>query len=122
MPKNEELEWNAWTASLTSSARAEMKAMKASSRRWHQDRGMRRAIPEGAYLSLREVARLLRVSQGKVADWIQRGRLKALDVGRPGRPTYRVDRAALIMSLEAAADPPKAKRQPRNPAGYVEKY
>jgi excisionase family DNA binding protein len=114
-------DWTAWTASLTSSARAAMEAIRAPSR-WHQDREVRRAIPDGAYLSLREVARLLRVSQGKVADWIQCGRLKALDVGRPGRPTYRIDRAALISSLEAAADPPKAKRSPRKPEGYIDKY
>jgi excisionase family DNA binding protein len=94
-----------------------MKASRGS--KWRLDT---RAIPPGAYLSLREVACLLRVSQGKVAHWIQCGKLQALDVGRPGRPTYRIDRAALARSLEASANVPQAKRQPRRPQGYIEKY
>jgi excisionase family DNA binding protein len=120
MPEQDEkADWDAWLSTLTFGASEALKTL----RNFRPSRLPRKgSIPDGAYLSLRESARLLRVSQGKVLSWIKGGRIKALNVGCPERPVYRIDRAALAKSLEAAAEPEKVKGRQRKPAGYVERY
>lgn len=128
MPKPEPLDldvdegisWENWLASLPKSTRAALQACAIDSTK--PAKPTRRSVPDGAYLTLRETARLLRVSQGKVLGWIKRGRIKAIDVGRAGRPAYRIDRVGLANSLQAPSEPHKQKRRPRTPPGFVERY
>lgn len=114
------LNWDDWVASLPSTTRAAIETLESAEGR--HGAATRRPIPDGAYLTLREVARLLRVSQGKVLGWIKCGRIRAVDVGRAGRPAYRIDREALANSLQAAVEPQKVKRRPRARPGFIEKY
>jgi len=114
--------WDEWVTSLGPATRAAIENVKAASRPKRKASDSRRAIPDDAFLSLRETARLLRVSQGKVLAWINRGKIQALDIGRAGRPAYRIDRVALAKSLEVVPQASKARRSPRPKPGFIERY
>lgn len=76
------------------------------------------------WLTLPEIAKLLRIRQAKPVGWIKSGRLKAINVGDGKRPRYRVSRSALDEFLAAQEVAPESKpvRRTRRekPAGYIE--
>lgn len=46
-------------------------------------------------LTVSQVADRLQVNRQTVWNWIQTGRLEALDIGTQGRPQYRISEAAV---------------------------
>lgn len=81
---------------------------------WAQDK----AEAKQSVLTVREAARLLRVSRGKILGWIATGRLTADNVGRGGKPRYRIKRANLDTFLAGrakTAERRKPRRQKRPP-------
>ena len=64
------------------------------------------------YLTPPEVAKALRVSQGKVALWIKSGRLRAFNVSEGQRPKYRIRPDDLDEFLQARAVTPAERQAP----------
>lgn len=74
----------------------------------------------GRYLTPPEIAKRLRVSNGKVLGWIRRAELKAVNVGNGFRPRYRISPdglASFLASREVQPPPPPARRKRRMPEG-----
>jgi excisionase family DNA binding protein len=87
---------------------------------WAQDK----AEAERSELTVREAARLLRVSRGKILGWIAGGRLPADNVGR-GKPRYRIKRVDLDTFLAGRAKTaersrPRRQKRPSNNAEIIE--
>ncbi|MCI0641437.1 MAG: helix-turn-helix domain-containing protein [Gemmataceae bacterium] len=83
------------------------------------------ANPPKTCLSVREAARFVRVSAGKVLAWIRGGDLKASDVGRPGRPQFRIrpgDLDDFLAGRSAAKPKAKPRRRRARPPGWVDFY
>jgi excisionase family DNA binding protein len=70
--------------------------------------------PEGAWMTVDQVAEELQCSRDTVTRLIQRGRLPAKDLGQGRHHNYRVRRADLA-ALDAAPAP-KTQRPPRRRA------
>ena len=82
----------------------------------------------GQWLTIREVAKLLRVSRDTVERWIHAGQLRAIDVSRRAqdgshRAHWRVSSRGLKAFVEARANrsalPKRAKPRPKKP-GLIE--
>src|SRR5262245_46356782 len=72
----------------------------------------------GAYLTPREVAKLLRVSPEKALGWVHRGELRAVNVSDRARPRYRVsqdDLAAFLKGREVQPQPVRPRQQRQEP-------
>jgi excisionase family DNA binding protein len=74
-----------------------------------------------------EVARLFRVSVGKVMTWIRNGELRAVNIAlRPdGRPRYRIDRtdiAAFELRRQVVPPPPRTRYYRRSRDQNVTEY
>lgn len=81
--------------------------------------GLQRVAAGSTFLKPTEIAKLLRVSPGKVLAWIRQGDLKAVDVGEDKRSGYRVhqeDLSAFLASREVKPPPPHQRRQSRRPS------
>jgi hypothetical protein len=77
--------------------------------------------------TLREVARHCRVGRKRVEDWVRRGELAAVDVGRRGlggRPRLVVMPDALADFLRGRQVVPARRPKPRRrpPAGQIDFY
>jgi len=68
-----------------------------------------------------ECARLLRIRESKVLNWIRSGRLRACNLSDGRRPRYRVRRADLDAFLQNQAVVP-ATRPERRPRLTVPSY
>lgn len=69
-----------------------------------------------AYLTVPEVAGLLRCRESKILSWIRTGKLAAINVSETSRPRYRVARSSLDAFLESRAvspEPPSSRRPRR---------
>ena len=74
----------------------------------------------GSYLTPPEIAKRLRVSNGKVLGWIRRAELKTVNVGNGLRPRYRIspDSFALFLASREVQPPaPHVRRRRRRPEG-----
>jgi excisionase family DNA binding protein len=62
-----------------------------------------------------EVAKSMKVSPKKVYDWIESGRLRAIDLNPPNakRPRWSIDRADVEAFRKSLQPTPKAPRTPR---------
>jgi len=74
-----------------------------------------------AYLTVPEVARLLRTRETRVLSWVRAGRLPAINLSEGQRPRYRIARQALDEFLQARAVSP-AVRPVRRERLAVPKY
>jgi excisionase family DNA binding protein len=75
---------------------------------------------EESFLTPPEIAKRLRVSNGKVLGWIRRAELKAVNVGNGFRPRYRIGPDSLASFLafrEVEPSPPHVRRKRRPPEG-----
>jgi excisionase family DNA binding protein len=81
----------------------------------------------GSTLTIRDLCERYSVSQHTVLGWINRGELRAINVGRrPGakKPRWRITQAALEafeLSRTPTPPPPRGKRRKR-PAEVIEFY
>ena len=62
------------------------------------------------FLTVPEIARLLRTRESKVISWIRSGRLPAANISDGRRPRYRIRRSDLDEFLRARAAAPTAAR------------
>jgi excisionase family DNA binding protein len=83
--------------------------------------------PHARGLTVREVAKLLRISKDRIRSMIQRGELGALNVAavRSGRPRFVVlpHHLAAFEQSRTAGPPPKATpRRKRRPPNWIDFY
>ena len=88
------------------------------------------SIVSREFFTANETRKLLRIRAEKLQKWIEEGLLEAYDVSerpRQGKPRWRISRESLQKFLDTRAPkpltptpPPKRKRKPERPAGWVE--
>jgi len=61
------------------------------------------------FLTVPEVARLLRTRESRVLSWVRAGRLPAINLSEGQRPRYRIARQALDDFLASRAVTPAAR-------------
>jgi excisionase family DNA binding protein len=59
-----------------------------------------------------ELAKSLRVSRGRIMQWIKSGRLRAVNISDATRPSYRVEADALREFLDSRAVKLRPRRSP----------
>lgn len=72
------------------------------------------------FLTPRDLARVLKVSTGKILGWIRRGELRAVNVSDSDRVQYRISPEALdafLADREVAVQVPEGHRRRRVPEG-----
>jgi transposase len=86
---------------------------------------MRCAVTADPGLTVRDVAKRLRVSEDKIRIWIRRGELRAINTSATAcaRPRFVIPPEALLEfeQRRAATPPPKPPRRRRQP-GLVDYY